>query len=79
MKLERNIFASVNWTSDGVVIASPMLDEEGYGETFEAAWVDFLVSLKDRHASLAKREVSLSTSDRAILDILRESLVARDS
>ena len=79
MTLQRDILVSVNWTSDGVVVASPMLDEDGYGETFETAWADFLVSLADRYASLAKREDSLSSSDRAVLDMLRESLVARDS
>ena len=79
MRLEREIFASVNWTSDGIVIASPMLDEDGYGETLDTAWADFLVSLKDRYASLTKREASLSLSDRAVLGLLRESLITLGS
>jgi hypothetical protein len=75
-KLNGTVIATIDYTGDGVVIASPMLDEEGYGETYEAAWYDFLVSLRDRYASLAKRESNLSPGDREVLDNLRSLLAS---
>ena len=73
-KLKCDIFASIDWTNDGVIIRSELLDEEGYGGTFEAAWSDFLTSLRDRHASLAKKETRLSPADRNVLDGLRAAI-----
>jgi hypothetical protein len=74
-KLKQGIIATIDRTSDGVVIASPMLDEEGYGESYAAAWADFLSSIRDKLASLTKREASLSPADKEVLGNLRESLI----
>lgn len=77
-KLTSDVIATIDRTADGTVIASPMLDEEGYGETYEAAWQDFLASLRDRFFSLEKREATLSPPDRAVLHTLRGLLAKSD-
>lgn len=76
LKLRSDIFASIDWTKDGVVISSCLFDEDGYGRTYEDAWHDFIASLRDKHASLKKREATLSPEDRRVLDALRSSLTA---
>ncbi len=78
-KFASDVIATRDWTADGTVIAAPELDEEGYGETYEAAWEDFLASLRDRLSSLQKREAHLSSSDRGVLNNLRSLLVKSDS
>lgn len=74
LALKCDIFASIDWTNDGVIIRSELLDEEGYGRTYDEAWSDLLTSLRDRHASLAKREARLSPADRRILNSLRDAI-----
>ena len=68
------IFASIDWSGDGVVISSVLFDEDGYGGTYEVAWADLLSSLRDRYTSLAKREAVLSAADREVLTALRSSI-----
>ena len=73
-KLTCSIIASVDRTSDGVVIGSVLFDEDGYGWSYEAAWDDFLASLRDKYASLTKRESILSAADRQVLQHLRSAV-----
>ncbi|MBI1736008.1 MAG: hypothetical protein HYR51_12605 [Candidatus Rokubacteria bacterium] len=73
-KLAAAVFASVEHTNDGVVIASVLFEEDGYGRTYEAAWADFVSSLRDKLASLEKREAKLAAADRAVLEHLRKSI-----
>lgn len=70
-KLKCDLFASIDWNGDGVLIRSELLDEEGYGSSYEEAWQDFLESLRDKQASLARRRDVLSAADRRVLDQLR--------
>ena len=70
-RLRSDVFASVDWTRDGVVISSNLFEEEGYGRTYDDAWNDFLSSIRDRHDSLARRESRLSAGDKRVLDALR--------
>jgi hypothetical protein len=72
--LSRCVVAGVERTGDGVVIDSVLFDEDGYGWSYEAAWHDFLTSLRDRYASLSKRESTLSEADRKVLEHLRGSI-----
>lgn len=61
-------------TGDGFVIRSGALDEEAFGLTETEAYLDFLTSLRDRHASLMRRESSLSAQDSSVLEKLRNLL-----
>ena len=70
-----DLFASIDWTKDGIVVSSALLDEEGYGWSENAAWNDFMLSLRDRHDSLRKRASRLSTGDREILEHLQSVIV----
>lgn len=70
------VFASIDWTKDGVLISSCLFDEDGYGRTYDEAWSDFITSLRDKLASLEKRVATLSIPDREILRHLRESIIA---
>jgi hypothetical protein len=69
-----DIFASIDWTKDGVVINSCLFEEDGFGRTYEEAWGDFLASLRDKLSSLEKRAASLSAVDLEILQHLRVSI-----
>lgn len=69
--LAQDVYVSMDWGKDGVVITSVVLDEDGYGWTYEEAWTDFLSSLRDRRESLEKREARLSADDREVLKLLR--------
>jgi len=69
--LTEDVYASVEWSKEGVLISSVLFDEEGYGWTYEEAWDDFLSSLRDRRDSLAKRAERLSPADQGVLDKLR--------
>lgn len=73
-KLTCCVVAGVAQTNDGVVIDSVLFDEDGYGWSYEAAWDDFLTSLRDRYDSLNKRESVLSAADREVLGHLRGSI-----
>lgn len=72
--LESQVFVSVDWTRDGVIVSSALFEEEGYGRSYEEAWGDFLSSIRDRYESLAKREPRLSTGDKRVLGALRSAL-----
>ena len=74
LKLASDVFATIDWTSDGIIVASVLLDEDGYGWSYDDAWDDFLASLRDRLNSLARREDRLAQVDRHILDQLRTVL-----
>jgi hypothetical protein len=73
-KLNLSVDGVVEWTIDGFVITAPIFDEEGYGETYENAWDDLLSSIRDRYASLVKREQGLSPLDQKVLSELRKYL-----
>ncbi len=73
-KLNFSVDGVVECTIDGFVIGAPIFDEEGYGETYESAWDDLLSSIRDRYASLVKREQGLSPPDRKVLSELRKYL-----
>jgi len=72
--LNCDVFVTIDWTKDGVLISSALFDEDGYGRTYDDALEDFLVSLKDKGASLARREATLSPADRRVLAALRSSI-----
>lgn len=74
-KLGCNVFASIDETMDGVVISSALFEEDGYGRSYDDAWRDFIGSLRDKLASLEKRETILSRQDLEILKKLRASLI----
>ena len=74
LELVSDVFATIDWTSDGIIVASALLDEDGYGWSYDDAWGDFLTSLKDRLDSLARREDRLAQGDRHVLDQLRAIL-----
>ena len=72
--LQRSLVAEVLVTKEGYVIRSSYIDEEAYGHTFPAAYIDFLTSIHDRYRSLCRREKRLSLYDRSILGRLRTLL-----
>jgi hypothetical protein len=73
-KLNFSVDGVVERTIDGFVITAPIFDETGYGETYESAWDDLLSSIRDRYASLVKREQGLSPLDHKVLSELRKYL-----
>jgi hypothetical protein len=73
-KLNFSVRGVIQNTIDGFLIAVPIFDEEGYGETYESAWDDLLSSIRDKYASLAKMEQGLSPPDRKVLSELRKNL-----
>ena len=75
LKFRGDIFASIDWTRDGVLINSCLFEEDGYGRTYEEAWDDFISSLRDKRASLEKRAGMLSAADRRIFEDLRSSII----
>lgn len=70
--LKSDVFASIDWNGDGVIIRSELFDEEGYGWTYEGAWSDFLISLRDKYHSLERRQARLSPADRDVFNHLRQ-------
>jgi len=73
-KLNSPVNGVIEYTIDGVLITVHIFDEEGYGETYESAWDDLLSSIRDRYASLVKREQGLSPPDHIVLCELRRYL-----
>jgi hypothetical protein len=71
------LLVEMETTPDGVVIRAGALDEDAYGLTYQAAYVEFLTSLRDRYLSLDRREASLSPQDLVVLRKLRD-LLKRD-
>ena len=65
------LVAEVLHTPDGIVISSGEVDEDGYGLTFQEAYIDFLTSVHDRYSSLQHRKKRLSTQELSVLKNLR--------
>ena len=74
VSLRHDITANLEFTEEGVVMSAPFFDEEGFGETYEAAKTDLLTSLHDRRLSMKKREIRLSAHDREILFRLERAI-----
>lgn len=72
--LKHGIVVQMESNTDGFVIKSGEMDEEGYGMTYEEAYSDFIESLKDRLNSLRPRGKVLSERDKAVLIKLRKLL-----
>lgn len=72
--LQFPIVTEVQVTKDGIIIKYAYIDEEAYGDTLQAACVDFLTSIRDRYHSLRRREKRLSPHDQTILERLRTLL-----
>ncbi len=70
--LSHGIIVQMESSSDGFVIKSGEMDEEGYGTTYKEAYSDFITSLKDRWNSLSRRGENLSARDKAVLNKLRD-------
>ena len=73
-KLQQYIPAELERTTDGFIIRCHSIDEEAYGDTYGAAYSDFLTSIRDHYESLVKREKRLSSCDKAVLEKLRSLL-----
>ena len=72
--LKHGIIVQMESNTDGFVIKSGEMDEEGYGITYKEAYSDFITSLKDRWNSLSRRKKVLSERDEAVLNKLRKLL-----
>ena len=72
--LKYGLIVEIESNSDGLVIRSGEMDEEGYGTTYKEAYSDFITSLKDRLNSLGSKEKVLSERDKAVLTKLRKLL-----
>ncbi|MFC1933520.1 hypothetical protein ACFLXU_07900 [Chloroflexota bacterium] len=74
MFLKQSLLVQIKTTKDGFIMRSNYIDEEAFGQTLEDVYLDFLTSIRDRYLSLVRREKSLSSDDRSVLDKLRKLL-----
>lgn len=68
---QHELLTEFHVTRDSYLMQSALVDEDGYGITFDEAYLDFLNSIRDRYNSLKKRELRLSSPDLQILNNLR--------
>lgn len=74
LSLAQSLAVLVQNNEDGCWFRSDWINEDGFGSTFEAAYMDFVTSLRDRYHSLLDREDRLSAEDREVLTNLRSLL-----
>lgn len=68
---QHELLTELHVTRDSYLIQSALVDEDGYGITFDEAYLDFLGSIRDRYDSMKKREPRLSSLELQILNNLR--------
>jgi len=74
LELRQGILVELEVTPDGYVLCASGLDEDGYGYTYDEAYLDFITSIRDRYSVLKRREGRLSPEDSIILQRLKTLL-----
>jgi hypothetical protein len=71
---QHQLLTKLHSSKDGYLIQSAFVDEDGYGTTFNEAYMDFLGSIRDRYNSMQSRESRLATYELQILNNIRTLL-----
>jgi hypothetical protein len=71
-----DVFVTIDWAKDEVIITSALLGQDGRGRTFDEALESLLRSAWNKRVDLESREATLSSADRQTLDLLRSTIDA---